>query len=120
MLAIFLFSCNPTKYVPEGETLLEKNKFKVNHGKIKSSQVEPYVRQRPNKRIFGTRFHLGLYNMSNIDKEKGINKWLRDIGEEPVIFDSYAMSRSAEQIKSYAFSKGYFDANVTEIGRAHV
>ena len=111
---VFLFSCNPTKYVPEGETLLEKNRFNVSHGKIKSSQIEPYVRQRPNKRIFGARFHLGLYNLSNINKKKGINKWLRDIGEEPVIFDSYTMNRSTEQLKSFVFSKGYFDADVTD------
>ena len=109
---IFLFSCHPTKYVPEGETLLEKNKFKINHGGIKPSQVEPYARQKPNKRIFGARFHLGLYNMSDIDKEKGINKWLRDIGEEPVIFDAHTMHRSADQIRSFVSSKGYFDAEV--------
>ena len=111
---MFLLSCNPTKYVPESETLLDKNRFKISQAGIKSSQIEPYVRQRPNKRIFGARFHLGLYNMSNIDKEKGINKWLRDIGEEPVIFDSYSMNRSAEQIKSFVFYKGYFDADVTD------
>ena len=110
----FLFSCNPTKYVPESETILEKNKFKISHAGLKTSQVEPYIRQRPNKRIFGARFHLGLYNLSNIDKKKGVNKWLRDIGEEPVIFDSNAMYRSTEQIKSFVFSKGYFDANVID------
>ena len=111
---LFLFSCNPTKYIPEGEALLERNKFKISNRGIKSSQVEPYVRQKPNKRIFGTRFHLGLYNMSNIEKENWINKWLRDIGEEPVIFDPHAMYRSTEQIRSFVASKGYFDAEVVD------
>ena len=111
--AVFLFSCNPTKYVSKDESLLEKNKLKISREKIKTSQVEPYIRQKPNKRIFGTRFHLGLYNLSNINKEKGINKWLRDIGEEPVIFDPNAMYMSAEQIKKFVSSKGYFDADVT-------
>jgi len=110
---VVLFSCNPTKYVSKDETLLEKNKIKISREKIKVSQIEPYIRQKPNKRIFGTRFHLGLYNLSNINKEKGINKWLRDIGEEPVIFDSHAMYRSTEQIKTFISSKGYFDAEVT-------
>ena len=110
---MFLFSCNPTKYVSKDETLLEKNKIKISREKIKVSQIEPYIRQKPNKRIFGTRFHLGLYNLSNINKEKGVNKWLRDIGEEPVIFDSHAMYSSTEQIKTFISSKGYFDADVT-------
>ena len=109
-----LFACRSTKYVPEGESLLEKNRFKVSNGKIKPSEVEPYVRQRPNKRIFGARFHLALYNMSNINKKKGLNKWLRDIGEEPVIFDSYETDRSARQIESFAFNKGYFDVAVVD------
>ena len=111
---VFVLSCNPTKYVPEGETLLEENSFKISRRGIRASQVEPYVRQKPNKKIFGTRFHLGLYNLSNINKEKGINKWLRDIGEEPVIFDTYATSKSVDQIKSFVFSKGYFDAEVDD------
>ena len=110
----FLFSCSPTKYVSEDETLLEKNRFKISNRGIKSSQIEPYVRQKPNKRIFGARYHLGLYNMSNIDKENAFNKWLRAIGEEPVIFDPHAMYMSTEQIRSFVSSKGYFDAEVTD------
>ena len=74
----------------------------------------PYIKQKPNKRIFGTRFHLGLYNLSNINKEKWPHKWLRDIGEEPVIFDPYATDKSRDQIKSYVASKGYFDSKVTD------
>ncbi len=114
VLAIFLFSCNPTKYVLEGETLLEGNNIKVSTEGIKASELEPYLKQKPNKRIFGARFHLGLYNLSNIDKDKKFHNWLRDIGEEPVIFDSYAAAKSAGQIKSYVSSKGYFDGKVTD------
>jgi outer membrane protein assembly factor BamA len=112
--AIFLFSCNPTKYVPEGETLLEENHLKVDNEGIKPADLEPYIKQKPNKKIFGTRFHLGLYNLSDIEKEKGIHSWLRKIGEEPVIFDPYAAAKSAGQIESYVSSKGYFDGTVTE------
>ncbi|MBI5011079.1 MAG: hypothetical protein HZB98_15800, partial [Bacteroidia bacterium] len=112
--AIFIFSCNPTKYVPEGESLLDQNHIKVNTEGIKSADLEPYLKQKPNKRIFGARFHLGLYNLSKIEKEKGINKWLRDIGEEPVVFDQYAATKSVGQIQSYVSSKGYFDGTVAE------
>ncbi len=74
----------------------------------------PYVKQKPNKKIFGAKFHLGLYNLSNIEKEKWPHSWLRDIGEEPVIYDPDATEKSREQIKSYIASKGYFDSNVME------
>jgi outer membrane protein assembly factor BamA len=111
---IFLFSCNPTKYVPEGETLLEGNHLNVSNEGIKPADLVPYIKQKPNKKIFGTRFHLGLYNLSNIEKEKGINGWLRKVGEEPVIFDPYSATKSTDQIESYVSSKGYFDGTVSE------
>ncbi len=100
--------------MPEGETLLNHDYVKVSNEKIRKSELMPYIKQKPNKRIFGTRFHLALYNLSNIDKDKWPNKWLREIGEEPVIFDPYAATKSTEQIKSYVASKGYFDGQVTD------
>jgi outer membrane protein assembly factor BamA len=117
LLFIFLIgatSCNPTKYVPAEETLLNENHVAVNSERIQKSKLVPYIKQQPNKKIFGTRFHLGLYNLSNLKKENWFHKWLRDIGEEPVIFDPYATAKSKDQIKSYVASKGYFDADVTD------
>jgi outer membrane protein assembly factor BamA len=94
--------------------LLNDNHIFINKEGIKKSDLLPYIKQKPNKRIFGKRFYLGLYNMSNIHKDKWPHKWLRDIGEEPVIFDSYAAQKSNEQIKSYVASKGYFDGKVID------
>jgi hypothetical protein len=113
-ILLVISSCNPTKYVPEGETLLDKNTIVINNDDIKKGNLEPYIRQKPNKRIFGTRFYLGLYNLSNINKEKWPHTWLRNIGEEPVIFDESATIRSKDQIKSYVSSKGYFDGKVSD------
>jgi outer membrane protein assembly factor BamA len=114
VLIIVVSSCNPTKYVPEGESLLDANYIKINRENVKKEDVEPYIKQKPNKRIFGAKFHLGLYNLSNLKKENFFNNWLRKIGEEPVIFDPYATAKSKEQIKAYLSSKGYFDGQVME------
>lgn len=107
-------SCNPTKYVPSEESLLNENHIILNNEGIQKKNLQPYIKQQPNKKIFGARFHLGLYNMSNLDKNNWFQKWLRQIGEEPVIFDSTASAKSKDQIKSYVASKGYFDAVVME------
>ncbi len=109
-----LFSCNPTKYVPQGETLLNGNHILIDKEGIQKTDLLPYIKQKPNKRIFGARFHLGIYNLSNLQKEKWPHTWLRNIGEEPVIFDSYAMDKSRDQIKSYIGLKGYFNSTVTD------
>lgn len=111
---IFVTSCNPTKYVPEGESLLNGNNINVNKEGIKKSDLIPYVKQVPNKQIFSTRFYLGLYNLSNIKKEKWPHAWLRNIGEAPVIYDQFSATKSKDQIKTYLNSKGYFDASVTD------
>ena len=100
--------------MPDGASLLNKNHISINKEGIKKSDLIPYIKQVPNKRIFGTRFHLGLYNLSNINKERWPHNWLRKIGEEPVIYDSYLTTKTREQIKSYVTSKGYFDGHVSD------
>lgn len=113
-LTFIVLSCNPTKYVPADDTLLDENNIVINRESVKKSDIEPYIKQQPNKRIFGARFHLGLYNLSDIEKDRWPHNWLRNIGEEPVIFDMDATSKSKDQIKSYLSSKGYFDGQVLE------
>lgn len=109
-----LSSCNPTKYVPENQSLLYENRINMNKDYVKKSTIEPYIKQQPNKRIFGTRFYLGLYNLSNINKTTGFHEWLRRIGEAPVIFDPSSAKQSSEQIRSFVASKGYFDGRVSD------
>ncbi len=109
-----IYSCNPTKYVPEGATLLNKNYIEVNREGITKTQLAPYIKQKPNKKIFGTRFYLGLYNLSNIKKERWPHSWLRNIGEEPVIYDPYSTAKSKSELQSYVASKGYFDSSVSD------
>jgi len=113
-LVPLLFSCNPTKYVPEDQTLLNNNFIEINKEELNKSDLVPYIRQKPNKKIFGTRFHLGLYNLSNINKDKWPHGWLRKIGEEPVIYDKFAAEKSREQLEDYISSKGYFDSRISD------
>jgi len=109
-----IYSCNPTKYVPQGETLLNNSYIEIDKAGINKSDLVPYIKQKPNKKIFGARFHLGLYNLSNLEKEKWPHAWLRKIGEEPVIYDKSATDKSREQLEDYIGSKGYFDGRVSD------
>ncbi|MGC9470791.1 MAG: BamA/TamA family outer membrane protein [Bacteroidales bacterium] len=116
--AIFILplaSCNPTKYVPENEYLLHKNKLKFEKRKIEKDQLRSYLRQHPNKKILGVRFHLGLYNLSNLEKDNWFHNWLRKIGEPPVIYDPRLRELSRDQLKQYIRNKGYFNAEVTDM-----
>lgn len=110
----FVYSCNPTKYVPQGETLLNKNYIEINREGVNKSDLVPYIKQKPNKKIFGARFHLGLYNLSDISKEKWPHGWLRNIGEAPVIYSRDEAEKSRQQLESYLSARGYFDGKVSD------
>ncbi len=114
LLVPAIYSCNPTKYVPQGESLLNNIYIQVDREGINKSDLIPYIKQKPNKQIFGARFHLGLYNLSNLEKQKWPHAWLRNIGEEPVIYDRYATEKSREQLEDFIGSKGFFDSRVTD------
>ncbi|MFO8001642.1 MAG: BamA/TamA family outer membrane protein [Marinilabilia sp.] len=107
--------CSSTKFVPDDERLLTNVRIKNKAPDVSRDDLKPYIRQKENTKLLGFwKFYLGLYNLSGEDDEKGINKWLRKIGEEPVIFDSFLVSQSSEQMSLFLKNKGYFQANVND------
>ena len=114
VLVMIFTSCSPVKYVPEDQYLLDRYRIRVREGKLKKEEIKNYVRQKPNKRILGLRFHLGMYNLSKKDSERGLSNWLRKIGEEPVIYDEFLSEKSVDFLKSYLDNKGYYNSIVKD------
>lgn len=113
LILVLVASCNPTKYVPEESYLLEKYKLRIDEGHVDSKEMDTYVKPKPNKRILGWKFYLGLYNLSG-KKDNGFNRWLRKIGEAPVLYDPYETERNNKQISLYMRNKGYYNAAVID------
>ena len=75
-----LSSCRLTKYVPDGQFLLDNNSIQFvndslsNERKIDLDDLNSIIKQQPNRKILlGYRFHLKLYNLSNQSRiDKGI------------------------------------------------
>ncbi|MGQ7870014.1 translocation and assembly module lipoprotein TamL [Sunxiuqinia sp. sy24] len=112
LIAVMCFSCSPTKFVPQGEYLLNDIDIKIDNRSINNEELKAQVRQKENLKILGfMKFHLGLYNLSSAKKEEG---WFKRIGEAPIIYDDYMTQRSKEQLKLYLRNKGYYDASITE------
>ena len=111
----FLASCSSTRYVPQEQYLLKKYEISVAPQKpISSATLTPYLKQRPNATIFfGWKFLLGLYNISP-DSDSKLAKFLKEIGEPPEIFDTYALERSKADIDRYATSQGYYFNAITD------
>ncbi len=114
-MLFFLFAgCRATKHVPDGSFLLAKNKIKTSKKEIPKDELKGYIRQQPNRKLLGTRFYLGLYNLSKPEKEKGLSGWFKKIGEEPVIYDPFLKDKTTSQLSVFLNNKGYFDAQVSD------
>ncbi|RPH29078.1 MAG: hypothetical protein EHM93_17845 [Bacteroidales bacterium] len=114
LFALLITSCNITRNVPDEKYLLNKSTIIIDSKDIKSGNIETYLRQKPNKRIIGFRFHLRVFNSANPYKYKGFNKWLKTIGEEPVILDTFLVNQSVQNINLYLQNKGYYQSIVNK------
>lgn len=114
-LSSFFYACSPTRYVGKDEYLLNRVKVRVEDKNVNTSELKKTIRQRPNTRILGVaRFHLGLYNLSGSNEGKRFNRWLRSIGEAPVIYSPFLTDRSIAQLRLYLNNKGYYQAVVSD------
>lgn len=105
-------ACDVTKKVPEGSYLLNKVDIDSDVKGIGSSQLKPYLRQRPNASIpILGKWKLHLYNIPNNDST-WINRQLLKYGEPPVLYNEQLAVISAEQIRMHLNNKGYLNAEV--------
>ncbi len=109
----FLFACNSARHLSDNQYLLVKNTITTDSTVIPVEQFENYCKQKPNRKILGIfRFHLGVYNLGVSEKDSKFKKWLRKIGEEPVLFDSSMTLSTKKQFQLFLDKNGFFNANV--------
>lgn len=106
-------SCNATKHVPDGKYLLNKVRIEVDDNSFNKKELKNYLRQTPNHEILGgVKFQLAIYNWSGKDSTKWYNKWVRKLGQPPVIYDPSLTEASKSQLRLALINKGYMDATV--------
>lgn len=111
---LLLASCSTTKFVDEGEYLLDKVKFEVADNSNKKYDYYSYLRQQPNFKAFGLmKWQLYVYNWSGRDENKWINKQVRRIGEAPVIMDTMLIQQSVSELDRFLTNKGFLHAEVS-------
>ena len=111
---LLVSSCSTTKYVPDGNYLLNKVDIEVEDNVVNTNELTPYLRQRPNFKAFGLfRIHLGVYNLSGRDSSKKINRKLKEIGEAPMLYDPFLTFQSEKELQKYMKTKGYMHAEVS-------
>ena len=117
LLGIVCSACSVTRKLSEGEYFLQRVNIETDHNAPKSERInaptfEEYVRQTPNKRFLGTNFYVWAYNLANPEKDNWWNNLKRKIGEEPVLLDLSLTHKSAQNLKTYMNSRGYYSSSV--------
>ncbi len=111
---VVLQSCSTTKHVPNGEFLLDDVKIIIDDSsRVTSAELVDYLRQTPNHKVLGfAKLQLSTYNLSGRDSTKWYNKWLRRLGQPPVIYNNALTQASERQLRQALVNKGYMNAVV--------
>jgi outer membrane protein assembly factor BamA len=115
VLFLLVVACNPAKKLHEGEFLLDKNYILDKDTKIDKSEIEGYIKQKPNHKILVLfRFHLWLYNLANEERIK----------RKRARYDQKLEKRNSERVaKGKKTKKGrhyIFGERLLDIGEAPV
>ena len=118
VLMLLLASCNATKFVPEGQYLLNKARVKcVDDKSVSASDLSSYLRQHQNTEILGFwKMQLHVYNTAPTDTttktKKALARNAHKMGEAPVIYDDDLTRVSMQQLEQQMNNMGYFQAEV--------
>lgn len=116
LATVLLYSCSSARHVPAGSYLLDRVSIDVSRdstGTFDSDEMINYLRQQPNHKIlWSMKLQLGVYNLSGKDTTKWYNRWVRKLGEAPVIYDTTLMDASRSQLRKAMINKGFLDADV--------
>lgn len=121
LLGLLIGGCSSTKHVPDGEYLLDKVSIEVDdRNDIERADLYNFLRQTPNHKVLGfAKLQLSTYSLSGRDSTKWYNKWLRRVGQAPVIYDDELTAASARQLRQALVNSGYTDAEVSVDTTSH-
>ena len=113
VVALALVGCSTQKLVPQDHYLLDKVKLTSDSKELAASKLEPYVRQRPNSKWFSlVKVPLAAYAMAGNDSTKWINRKLREMGEQPMLFDTLLTERTCQDLNQVMVNMGYLRSTV--------
>ena len=116
---MLLVACSGTRHLPKGEKLYtgaeiklvttDKTSGGINKGMIKTL-AKASVRPLPNSSYFGMRPQLMLYMSAGENPKSKFKKWLRKIGQAPVLMSAVKPQVTTAVIDSKLFNIGIFNS----------
>jgi len=140
--SLIISSCSPTKYIKDDEYFFKGYTIEADDKKVLDYYPSDYIKQKPNKKMLTIYPYVSIYNIVDPAKqeireekwrpkeeeknrkrlEKGKEtkekfrwtRWLRKIGEAPVIYNVVQTHKSSQQITTLLKNKGYFNAKTSD------
>lgn len=110
-----MHSCSSEKFLSEEQYVLSDVKLKCDNKNIKTGELRSNIRQEANSKWFNVfKVPLGVYCIAGTDSTKKINRFIKRIGEAPVIYDKKMEEYSTLSLNNALFNKGYLKAK-TEV-----
>ena len=117
MICLLMTACSGTRYLPEGEKLYNGAEIKLessvkikNKGFIKTT-AEEAIRPKPNQKVLWMRPKLWLSGIAGQTPQSKFNKWLKNLGEPPVLISQIKPGLTADFIDAKLFNIGIFNSS---------
>lgn len=112
------YGCNLTKNVPDNDALymganvkMKNSEASGKENKVIKADLQGLTRPKPNSKLFGIRFKLGIYNLAG-KGNKGLSKLLKKYGEPPVLLSQLNLDKNVAVLENTLENKGFFRADV--------
>lgn len=108
-----LASCSVNKFIPEEHYLLDEVSIVSDTKEVQPSMFNSYIRQNPNAKWFNlVKVPMHIYCLSGKDSTNSFNRFLRKLGDAPVIYDRNVTQKSQKEIEKAVQNMGYMRAKV--------
>ena len=112
-LVWLLSGCSVNRFLAEDELLLDQVRLHSDSATLKTAPLEGYIRQHPNSKWFSlVKVPLGIYSLSGRDSTRRINRFVRRLGEAPVVYDAGLAQKTRQNVESAVRNLGYLNADV--------
>jgi outer membrane protein assembly factor BamA len=110
---LVISACSSTKYVPDGQYLLDKVDVVTDTKDLDPADLKQFVHQSSNSKWFSLfKTQLYIYNLSGRDSTRWANKVLRRLGDAPVLYDETEALHSQNELTRAIQNMGYIGAVV--------
>ena len=112
-LIALLSSCSANRFIPENQYLLDEVNILSDTKEVNPSLFTSYVRQNPNAKWFNlVKVPMHIYCLSGQDSTSSFNRFLKKLGDKPVIYDPFVTVKSQMEIEKAVKNMGYMRAKV--------